>query len=182
MFQKLLLEHGFNYPIESYLIFINPEFHLYTTTINPSIIFPAQLNRFLKKLNSRPVKLNLRHYKLAEKIASLHITESPYSRVPPYNYDRVKKGILCLICRSFFMVVERDILHCSCGCKESIDAAVMRNVKEYILLFPDRKITTKDIYEWCGGIVSKKTIRRILLQNFKLKGHSVSSHYVSKLW
>jgi hypothetical protein len=47
LLRALLHDLGYNYPIESYLIFINPEFHLYLTSINPSIVFPTQLNPFL---------------------------------------------------------------------------------------------------------------------------------------
>ncbi|MEH7009622.1 nuclease-related domain-containing protein [Neobacillus niacini] len=178
LLRKLLLELGYNYPIESYLIFNNPEFHLYLTTFNPPIVFPAQLNRFLKKLNSRLIKLNSKHHKLAQQLASLHIVESPFSRLPPYTFEQLIMGILCPDCRRFFQEVCKDIFICGhCGCKEGVDAAVLRNVKEYRMLFPDRKITTKDIYEWCGCMLSKKVIRRILLKNFKLKGFGPSSNF-----
>lgn len=179
LLRKLLLELGYNYPIESYLIFNNPEFHLYTTTFNPSIVFPTQLNRFLKILNTHPLKLNSKHLKLANQLASLHIVESPYTRLPPYTFEQIKKGLLCPDCRTVFLEVCNGIFICGhCGCRESVDAAVMRNVKEYRMLFPDRKITTKDIFEWCGYVLSKKTIRRVLLQHFSIIGHSVSSHYI----
>jgi hypothetical protein len=39
LLRKLLLSLGYNYPIESYLFFNNPEFHLYITTINTTIFF-----------------------------------------------------------------------------------------------------------------------------------------------
>jgi hypothetical protein len=179
LLQSLLLELGYDYPIESYLIFNNPEFHLYMTTFIPSIVFPAQLNRFLKKLNSRPKKLNTNYHTLAQQLASLHIIESPYTRLPPYTFEQVKKGLLCPDCRKFFLEVCNGVFICGhCGCRERVDSAIMRNVKEYRLLFPDQKITTKLIYEWCGCVLSKKTIRRVLLQHFSLIGHSVSSHYI----
>ncbi|MEH7074485.1 nuclease-related domain-containing protein [Neobacillus drentensis] len=57
LFRSLLHDLGYHFPLESYLIFINPEFHLYITSINPSLVFHSQLNRFLKKLNTRPVNL-----------------------------------------------------------------------------------------------------------------------------
>jgi hypothetical protein len=60
---------------------------------------------------------------------------------------------------------------------EEVEAVVLRSVKELILLFPNRKITTNDIYEWCGGINSKKAIRRILVKTFELIRHSRSSYY-----
>jgi len=181
LLRKLLFELGFKDPIDPYLTFNNPEFHLYITTINPTLIFPTQLNRFLKKLNTNPVKLNQRYYELAEKLASLHIIESPYSRVPAYSFEECKKGGVCIDCGAMYTSVNKDKLECgACGCQEKVDEAVIRNVKDYILLFPDRKITVRDIYEWCGFIVSKKTIRRILSRNFKLEGFGPSAHYVKK--
>jgi hypothetical protein len=176
LFQRLQQDLGFNIPIESYLIFINPEFHLYTTSNHPAIIFPAQLNRFLKKLNTRPVKLNNKHYQLAEKLNALHIEESPYKRLPPYNYEQLKKGIICPNDSTLF--TDETLICKKCGCVEDVEAAVLRSVKEFRLLFPDRKITTNDIYDWCGGVKSKKVIRRVLSKYFKLVGHRTSAHYV----
>ncbi|MCM3764865.1 hypothetical protein [Neobacillus niacini] len=49
-----------------------------------------------------------------------------------------------------------------CGAEEAVDAAVLRSVRELIMLFPEIKITTSLLHEWCGGMVSRKTIRRIL--------------------
>lgn len=178
LFRKLLLRLGCNYSIESYLVFNHLEFHLYTTTINLPIVFPTQLNRFLKKLNPRPVKLNQRYHNLAHQLASLHIVESPYTRVPPYSYHDLKNGNVCPNCYTFSTKVNNNKLFCNqCAWIEGVDVAVLRNVKEFVLLFPDRRITTNGIYEWCGGIITKKRIRRILLKNYRLMGHSASSHY-----
>jgi hypothetical protein len=65
-----------------------------------------------------------------------------------------------------------------CGQIEDVDDAVMRNVKQFQLLFPERRITTNGIHEWCGEIVSKKTIRRILSKNFKLMNQSKLSYFI----
>ncbi|MEH7490993.1 nuclease-related domain-containing protein [Neobacillus niacini] len=176
LLQRLQQDLGFNIPIESYLIFINPEFHLYTSSNHPAIIFPSQLNRFLKKLNTKPVKLNKKHYQLAEKLNALHIEESPYKRLPLYKYDQLKKGIICPNDKTFF--TDETLICSKCGRVEEVEAAVLRSVKEFSLLFPDRKLTTNNIYDWCGGVKSKKVIRRVLSKYFKLVGHRTSAHYV----
>ncbi|WP_409253480.1 nuclease-related domain-containing protein [Bacillus sp. SCS-153A] len=44
---------GFNPLVESHLIFVNPEFHLYNPPENPCIIYPTQLNRFMRKFQSK---------------------------------------------------------------------------------------------------------------------------------
>jgi hypothetical protein len=176
LLKKLLHELGYNFTIESYLVFNNPEFHLYTPSINPAIIFPTQLNRFLKKLNTRPVKLHKKYYQLAEQLNARHIVESPYERLPPYTFEQLEKGLLCPNCKTFFS--DESLVCKKCGCIEDGEAAILKSVKEYMLLFPERKITTNDIYDWCGGIKSKKAVRRVLSKYFKLVGHRTSAHYV----
>jgi Nuclease-related domain len=178
LLNKLLLELGYQYTIESYLIFNNPEFHLYIPTIHSSIIFPTQLNRFLKKLNSKPVPLGKKYYQLAKQLESLHKIESPYPRLPPYTFEKIKKGITCYNCKAF--LTDETLICKKCGCVEETEAAVLRSIKEYTLLFPERKITTESIHVWCDIIKSKKTIRRILGKNFELVRHSRSSYYSEK--
>lgn len=180
---KLLHGLGYNFPIESYLIFNNPEFHLYQPSINTFIINPTQLNRFLKKLNAQPVKLTKKHYQLAEKLASLHIVKSPYPLLPKYSYKQLKKGPLCPKCYSPLIKIDEYYFGCDpCDYKEDSESAILRNIKEFVLLFPDQKITVNTIYDWCGGQKSKKAIRRALSRNFKLIGYSKSSHYVNPNW
>ena len=57
-----------------------------------------------------------------------------------------------------------------CGHEELLEAAVMRSVKEFKLLFPTKKVTTNVIYEWCNVVKSKKRIRKILGKNFTKAG------------
>ncbi len=54
-----------------------------------------------------------------------------------------------------------------CGHQELVTDAVLRNVCEIKLLFPSMKITTNLIFDWCMVIESKRTIKRILVKNYK---------------
>ncbi|MEW9053705.1 MAG: nuclease-related domain-containing protein [Neobacillus sp.] len=178
LFLKLLHELGYQHPVEPHLIFNNPEFHLYTSSKHATIVFPTQLNRFMKKLNARPVKLNNRDFQLAEQLVSRHIVESPYPNLPSYTYDQLKKGIICPDCYSFFTYFNKATLCCKkCGCKEGLDDAVIRSVKELKLLFPEKVITTEIVFEWCSIIKSRKIIRRVLSRHFKKIGTTCASHY-----
>lgn len=174
MLKQLLQNIGNNMHIESYLIFINPNFHLYNAPINQTIIFPTQLSRFMDKLNRTPSKINGNHSKLAETLVSKQTYQSPYKRLPNYDYDQLKKGICCPHCRTFM----NETLKCSCGFEEAPSAAILRSVEEYRLLFPDEKITTNGIYEWCKGNKSTRTIRRILANNYEYEGYGKSGHYI----
>jgi hypothetical protein len=180
LFRRLLQDLRFNSSIESYLIFVNPDFHLYQAPLNLPIIFPTQLNRFINKINKESFKLEDKHSKFAEQLVSIHLKKSPYTRLPDYTYDQIEKGITCGSCHLFIAEFTEKKLICNeCGCREEVTTAVLRSVEEFKLLFPDRTLTTKAIYEWCKIIKSKKTIRRILSRNFKLMRCGRSSHYVN---
>lgn len=172
MFRQLLQILGLNFNVEAYVIFINPEFTLHQAPMDLPFIYPTKLNRFLKQLNTQPSHINNhQHKKLADKLVSMHKSASPYIQIPPYHYDQLKKAITCKTCNSFSVVVKGHFIVCNnCGYKEVVEAAVLRNVEEIKLLFPERKITTAGVYDWCGIIGCKKRIRRILMKNLKQLG------------
>jgi Nuclease-related domain len=178
LLRQLLSNLGYNIPINASVVFINPEFTLYQSPLNKPLIFPTQVNRYLKTLNTTPSILNRKHKILADKLISLHIDNPPFKQLPPYEYDHLQKGITCSDCSSFSISVEGKNCVCKeCGHEEAITNAVMRNVKEFKLLFPNLKITTNVIYEWCTGVVSKKRIRKILEKSFKIVGVHQWSYY-----
>ncbi|WP_394239464.1 nuclease-related domain-containing protein [Niallia oryzisoli] len=183
LFRRLMHDLGYasTFSIEAYLIFIHPEFTLYQTPRNLPAIFPTQLNRFIAKLKtkSESSKLNRTHQKLAEQLVSLHISKPPISHIPEYKYDQLQKGIICGSCSSFINEISENKVVCHvCGYREGVDSAVVRSVEEFVLLFPERKITTNDIFEWCKVIGSKKTIRRVLRQNYTYFKHARCSYFV----
>ena len=135
---------GSTLSLESYLILINPQFMLYHAPINSSIIFPTQLDRFMKKLNLSSSIINGSHNLLSDKLISQHKTDCPFSRIPHYTYDDLQKGIICPECHSFLSRYKEMNLICeTCGNVENWEIAVLRSVEELKLLFPGRKITTK---------------------------------------
>lgn len=180
LLRPFLHDLGCNLPIVGNAVFINPEFTLYHASPNLPFIFPSQLNQFMKKLNTTQSHLNHHHKLLAEKIVALHQTKSPYSIQPEYQYKKIQKGFTCGICRTFNISISSDkrILICGeCGYEEMIETAILRCVEEIKLLFPDLKITTNIVYDWCGQIGSKKRIHRILIRNYNLKGFGQWSYY-----
>jgi hypothetical protein len=178
LFLQLLQNHGYRIPIEGQVVFINPEFTLYQTPKNQPIIFPTQINRFMKKLNAPPSKLNGSQRKLAELLVSLHQIESPYARLRHYEYEPLWKGMLCAICHSFLDSLDEKELVCGhCGNHEKVESAVLRSVGELKLLFPDMKITTNVVHEWCKMVESKHVIREMLKKNYKVMGYGRWFYY-----
>ncbi|MEH7332795.1 nuclease-related domain-containing protein [Neobacillus drentensis] len=171
LFRQLLHNLGYHFNIESNVIFINPAFTLYQNPLNEPIIFPTQLDRYMKKLDTIPSKLNSRHKKLADQLISLHIRKSPYTHSPKYNYGMLRKGLSCGVCDSLSIFAsEKKCVCADCGHEEAIDTAVLRSILELKVLFPEMKITTNLVHDWCSGEVSIKSIRRILKQNLTTKG------------
>ncbi|MEH7159276.1 NERD domain-containing protein [Neobacillus drentensis] len=175
----LLKDLGFVLPIEGNVTFVNPNFTLYQAPLNEPIILPTQLNSLMKKLNELPSKLTNRHKLLADQLISLHQTDSPHSRFPPYSFDKLQKGYFCEKCDSLILSVDdpRKIVCNTCGHEETVESAVLRSVEELVLLFPGIKITTNVVFEWCGGIGSKKAIRRVLLLNYRSIGFNKHRYF-----
>lgn len=126
-------------------------------------------------------RLKETHFKLAEQLLSYHLNETSYNRLPDYEFNQLKKGISCSHCQSLDTSYTKKFFICeTCGGQERYSTAVLRNIEEYRILFPNRKITTNDIYEWCNTTQAKKTIRNVLLQNYKKIGQGRSAYYIVK--
>ncbi|MBS4205502.1 nuclease-related domain-containing protein [Lederbergia citrea] len=179
LLRRLLQDLNFNFSIEAYLIFISPKFTLYQAPRNLPIIFPTQLHYFMKNLNKKSSKLNEKHSGFAELLVNKHLNDSSFTQVPNYDYEQLRKGVICKCCYSFLISREENKLVCAkCLCKEDIESAILRNVEQLTLLFPDKKVTTNLVHEWCEAIVSKKRVWRILTKNFRKVGQGKFSYYV----
>jgi hypothetical protein len=178
LLQDLLRSLHIQLPLESYLVFINPEFTLYQAPLNEQIIFPTQLKRLMNTLNQKPSRLTDWHKKIGAQLVSMHLPKNPNSKIPPYEYEQLKKYILCSSCFSFMTYDgDRKVFCEKCHCEEHVDSAILRSVEELKLLFPDKKITTNLVYDWCGGIGSMKKIGRILKQNYQMLGFGQWTYY-----
>lgn len=178
LFRQFLQTHKLNFLVEAYVIFINPEFTLYQAPKDQPIIFPTQVNRFLRDLNKTPSTLNDGYKKLAQTLLSAHQTKNRFTTLPEYTYGQLQKGVYCKGCGSSQISIKNSNFVCkNCGDQDKIEQTIMRNVKEFKLLFPDRKITTKEIYEWCNVELCERTFRRVLKKYFTPFGGSRHTYY-----
>ncbi|MCT8136431.1 NERD domain-containing protein [Anaerobacillus sp. CMMVII] len=180
--RRLLRQIGFKSAIEGRLVFIHPEFHLYCAPPNLPIIYPTQLNRYLNEVIGNTLQLDARHFRLAEKLINLHIEKNPYSQVPSYCYEQLKKGINCPCCGAFYTdIAKLNLFNCKrCNYHEKVETGVLRSIDELLLLFPNRKITKNNVWEWCAIIKSKRIIQKILLKNFDIVGRGKAIHYIKR--
>lgn len=179
LFKQVLHNLHVKMEVKPYLVFVNEAFTLYQSPIGPPIIYPTQLKRFIKHLNTNSRPLTMQHKNLANKLISMHKEESANSRTPEYEYNQLKKGIVCKKCDGFLYQKATMRLQCqNCNREEKVESAVMRSVVEFHLLFPSIKITTSIIYEWCAGIILKRRVQDILLRNMTLIPNGRYSYYV----
>ncbi|MEK4971966.1 nuclease-related domain-containing protein [Niallia sp. FSL R7-0648] len=178
LLRQLVHQLGYSITIIPHVVFINPEFILYQAPLHLPCIYPNQLNRYVKLLEKNKSQVKKQHAVFAEKLIALHMDESPYRRIPSYTYEELKKGILCDKCNSLFISTESAMIKCDvCGYTESLELAVLRSVKEFKLLFPERKITTKEIHDWCLISGGMRRIKRILDKHYRLIGVHQWAYY-----
>ncbi|WP_066047782.1 DUF123 domain-containing protein [Robertmurraya korlensis] len=178
LLRKYLHTHRFSVPIESKVVFVHPTFTLYQAPIDLPAIFPTQLQQLQSTIESKRGVLTTQHTKLAKQLCDDHVTSTPFLRVPSYSYESLRKGIKCRGCGEFFVEWGESILHCQyCGNSEFIVNAFVRTVEAYRLLFPTKKITTKEIYIWCEIIPSLKVTRSLLNNYFQSVGNGRSKYY-----
>lgn len=179
---KFLLNHSLQkgdckIPVRSYVIFVNPEFTLYQHDPSLPIVHPTDIQRFIEVLNNKPSRLSPYHHKLAHHLFTNQISDEPYQRLPEYKIDLLKRGVRCMGC-SGFLSIKGTRLGCGeCGYTEGLDTGIMRSVIEYHYLFPENRITTKTIWEWCNIKKSKDTFKRILSKYMVTDGVKRHRHF-----
>lgn len=179
LINQLVKNMGWRINVEPHLVFVHPEFHLYDVSSELPIVYPTQLGRFgekmLQRCGSKPTRSEIQ---FAEKLLALLIEELPYTSVPDYKYGGLRKGIVCPFCGVFYGNPIYTTFYCkSCGFTEETTQAVLRSVKEFMVLFPEYKITTSRIFDWCKVFKDKRTIRAILMKNYRQKGRRSASHF-----
>lgn len=99
LLRRFLHDSGIKFSVTPYIVFINPEFTLYQEPRDLPIILPTKLPDFLRKLQMIRSSPSVHQKKIAEKLVSSHIEDSPYFRPPDYSYEQLKKGIVCKNCQ-----------------------------------------------------------------------------------
>lgn len=169
-----------NLTIKSYLVFVHKEFMLYQAPLGIPAIFPTQLSRFQHSIAAPRSDLSPRVKHIADHLSTLHLPESAYAKRPAYTYDELRKGILCGTgCEGFLGKHSNYSLICpKCKKTQTVKKAIYENIKEFHFLFPERMITTGEIFDWCDAITSKHTIRQVLHSHFKIVKKGKHTYYL----
>lgn len=180
LLRQLLATHGIDYPIKAYVVFVNPEFTLFNASINYPLILRSQFSRFFRPSFFQQTPYSDKDFYVAQFLMDSHQDVIYKDNLPSYTFAELKKGIKCPKCGRFMRVETFYRVKCSaCLYIERNESAVLRSINDFKFLFPEMKITTKNIVEWCN-ILSARVIRRILSNYLERRGQGRSTHYIFK--
>ena len=145
----LLSEMGLQRRVEAYVIFVNPEFTLVGAPNVTSYILPSQIPEHFRNMPKK-TGITAEQYRLADSLVALH--DPNYSfKIPEYHYENMKKGVPCTACGTLKDTFRGRHQICDeCGKKININEAIRTGISDFRILFPDDKITTSRITDWCG--------------------------------
>lgn len=178
LLRQLLKDWGLSYRIEAHVLFINDTFTLYNARLDDPIIFPTQIKEHLIGLNAKCRSLVKQANHLADKLVDRHKTDSVFQKqLPVYDFEGFKTGVSC-VCGSFDLIITQRSCYCKiCYKRMSIEELVVENVNEFKFLFPEQKITTSMIDEWCGNTVNYRKIRNVLQRHLVSSGTNSGTYY-----
>ena len=179
LFSKMLKLWKMTIPIQSTVVFVNPSFMLYEAEEKDPFIFPSQIAAHLNAVNQQKGPLSTKHHSIAQRLIEETQKKLPYHRqLPFYDFEELKKGLSCSRCGSFDLKNTTKLSQCLvCNNITSVNDIVLSQVKAFKILFPDKLITSNNIYDWCDGMLPKRRITAILNTAYKRKGHSKATHY-----
>ncbi|SEI60774.1 Nuclease-related domain-containing protein [Alkalibacterium gilvum] len=178
LLRQLVKEWGLSYRIEANVLFINETFTLYNANVEDSIIFSTQIKDALIKLNTKCKRLTKQCNYLADKLIDMHKEESLFQKqLPLYNKKELKTGVVCS-CGSFNLIITQRSCYCKVCYKQlSIEELLIGSIEEFKYLFPEQKVTTSTINEWCGNRVNHRKIRHILQTHLMAYGKNSGTYY-----
>lgn len=175
----LMDQMGYHLPSKTYIVFINHNFSLFEAPRMEELLVPGRIESHFSKVNEISDGLTPTHRRFAEEIMSLHIEDFSLHNVPFYNETTIKKGVTCFHCGAFISDFTKNwSCVCKfCGKKERLSQTIVRHADEFIRLYPEQKITTPTISEFCGHELPEHRIRYALKHNYQMHGKKRWRYY-----
>ena len=178
LFRQLMEEQRVTFPLSAHVVFVNSQFTLFQAPADQNLILPSMIPRLFQRLNRECGALNNNHVRFSDTLKALHHEDLTFIKLPAYDYAGLKKGVFCRECSSQLGHMGKRTCQCTgCGLSELSNDAILNQIRDYHLLFPDNKLKTSEIHDWCGKLFSKKSIRLVLSKHFELKGRNKGCYY-----
>lgn len=176
LLKKWLYQQNIPYEVQSFVIFINPNFMLYQAPRHSSIIFHHQLPKLQKNLFGSS-RVSNEDVEVGNMILANHRDHIYMEKVPQFSYTTLKKGLFCPKCHGEYRNGEKFLRCGRCQFTERKGEAIQRAIQEFKLLFVGDKLTTAQIMNWCG-VENPKLIRKVLKEQCKYYKHNNHSYFL----
>lgn len=176
--EMMLQEMGYSIKVDAVVIFVNPEFTLLGAPFDETIVLPSQIPEHFRELQNLATKQSgKRMKKLADELVKRHITDYPI-KLLEYDYEKMDKGINCPSCGSLTNNFSGHSHVCeSCGEKMHIRKAISNSISDFHFLFPDEKMTTKRLADWCSA-EKKDRVYNVLKKEWQPVGSESGRYYI----
>lgn len=170
------------------MVFINEHSDVKLESGNEfDIVMRNQLQRYIRKFRENnhfamyDQTLN-RVYQVLER----HRDQTPFvpKSLSLEVFEQLRKGITCKSCDSFDVRMTYKYVECrSCSAREQKSEAILRTAYQLRYLYYDHPemVTRRNVYEFCGGMVSERTINRTLAKNYEKIGATNNLYYEIQL-
>lgn len=179
--RQLLRSWGSNFRIEYYVVFVNPSMGLTQMRRTDPIIMPHQLDRRFSTFRKNAPYATAADRRMGERLVGLHDQSLSFIDIPDYDVTAMGQGMRCRGCNGLdTVIVRRKCLCRTCGRIEPMHTSILDAAKDYRLIHRVNKINVPDIEEFCGGMVSQKSIRTALNKEYDHIAKSNYSYYIPK--
>jgi len=164
LLRQLLNGLAYDWEVDHRIVFPHEEFALFGARYDWPIVLRSQLGRYLRDLRRRFIGSDFwACAQLENELRCLQLAESPYERLPKYDFARLRRGVNCPSCMGMMEAETVRTVKCvSCGRRLVNQQALKFNARQLKVLFPERELTASLLYDWCGGRFSRYTIRLYL--------------------
>lgn len=167
----------FNFAVEQKIIFMNIDFMLGTD--DDSVLGDMVMRNGLKNYlgGFRRATAGEAAMEIVELIKK-YIVEEPYFDSSA-DYDLVRKGFYCRECGSFELEKLSFHFQClQCGKTDTIHTLLLRAIADYSILFSDRQLTRKGLWEFISRLVSKNTVMKYLKLYCESRKSGPGTYYI----
>ncbi|GAB2487626.1 nuclease-related domain-containing protein [Alkalibacterium psychrotolerans] len=177
---KILLQKlNIKSEVSGKVVFVNPSFVLYNSPPSKEILLPQQIEKHIRRLNSHSISIGSASNKLADKLLEMHKVDERFIKVPAYSFEGLIKQVNCLECRSEMVRQSLRKSVCSkCDFGARNEWLIQNEVEVFVLLFPEKKVTTTHIHDWCGRFFSAQSIYKVLSRKYVQVGSKKGNFYV----
>lgn len=174
----LLQKNNLKKEVSGKVVFMNPSFVLYNAPPSKEILLPQQVDKHISQLNNRVPFLSPASKSLSEKLLKWHKVDERFIKIPDYSFDEIAKQVNCLKCSSKMVRQSLRKSVCSkCDFSALNEWLIQYEIEACLLLFPEKKVTTKLIHDWCGSFFSTSTIYNVLKRKYVQIGSKRGTYY-----